>query len=1079
MSDYFGPGQPRVLDVSDRSLDQVVFQQTRPPLTSEWNLINQIGDFKSQQNIQTSLPSGWLKVGTVQDIGVTGISTSEASARSGQVLTSLTYGSNNFKLICRDTTNVAVINGWPFVVQTNLGITDIIMQLPGFTSLYRYDVIFLEVWKKLVSYTDLLYTYGNVDAGAFPDNEILWSAVGAESTKRVQLQYRIRTSPNSNPTGWVWNTSSYPDGLGQSDVYAVGGNPDGSYTSYSFTNAGEQDIGLYIAGDGSSTAQTELNTVDGYVYAIPMFMIYRRGYTPLVPFSYNNIFSSSILSTSGSGSDRPDGKYADIVYKDDIVDLRHQIVTSGKDLEGILQESFRKLATNQLSTTLGQGFTNGHAMTPCPGGSNLFKLEQIQGSIHNIGQGCATGDFKRRAYCNAQLISDHNVFVVPPLPNPNVPTEWGYGTIPVSSFFSSPIGEIISIDGVYFIDDGVGDSGAAVNVIYSNPTEIVLQPASIPPVTRSTSSCKLYIEFTFQYYAQPAGFFDVPKKFYEISNNVYQPIATRDQTIPVRFANGGSFIAGSTQDYVKYQGGNYTENYAFGHEYYYYISNSGSSNFSITCPNGMYNNYTILGVKTVQTQIGPIGSGVYGNPVDFTVTRTVVSGTVTYAIGTTVIAPADFLITLYTGTKFFEMSKQGRGIIDIYEMMLISASRDTNGNYRLDTGDPSKPIIAIATYTGYSPPYVIGTAYVYDGVTGSMIPVFLAGGVSQINDYLPVLNNSEYQEGLLPTRLWLSAPNTLNPTILVPVLVHSYVASSESAYSFYYNFNPYQGLLTSSSTEKGKIEKEGPAIVTSEGSGIVNNFTVNPSATDSAASITQTQRTVTQSGSNMLSWTTYVKPGDYFSISSPYYYRIISVDSDTQLTLAELYVEVTAVAQQYSIVRLDIPNSNVSNTMDIMPSSDATDYNGLGSEFSIASGGVLGTLIEIKEKVALQDPLDTIVNDFQLGLNLPPVNRGRVYFRLTDGENDFIKLGVLTPYIKYGNITWSTAQGYKKVYQAYLYNQAYYDGINYRDLTGRAYLLVVSSETNQGQQEILLNGFSKQDAVDIFELVGRPIIKTI
>ena len=69
MNDNFGSGQPRVLNVTDRSLDQVVFQQARPPLTSEWNLINQICDFKSQQNVQVNLPSGWIKVGAIEDTG--------------------------------------------------------------------------------------------------------------------------------------------------------------------------------------------------------------------------------------------------------------------------------------------------------------------------------------------------------------------------------------------------------------------------------------------------------------------------------------------------------------------------------------------------------------------------------------------------------------------------------------------------------------------------------------------------------------------------------------------------------------------------------------------------------------------------------------------------------------------------------------------------------------------------------------------------------------------------------------------------------------------------------------------------
>ena len=62
MADNFGTGQNRVLDVKDRNLDNVVFQYKHPPLTSEWNLINQIGNEKIQNFAKVSYPSGWLNV---------------------------------------------------------------------------------------------------------------------------------------------------------------------------------------------------------------------------------------------------------------------------------------------------------------------------------------------------------------------------------------------------------------------------------------------------------------------------------------------------------------------------------------------------------------------------------------------------------------------------------------------------------------------------------------------------------------------------------------------------------------------------------------------------------------------------------------------------------------------------------------------------------------------------------------------------------------------------------------------------------------------------------------------------------
>ena len=577
---------------------------------------------------------------------------------------------------------------------------------------------------------------------------------------------------------------------------------------------------------------------------------------------------------------------------------------------------------------------------------------------------------------------------------------------------------------------------------------------------------------------------------------MYQPIATRDQTIPVRFDNNHNFIAGSVQDCVKYQGGNYTENYQFGHEYLYYIPNQAASNFSITCPNGKLNNYTILGIKTVQ--VSGVGLGNYGNPLSFSVTKT---GNVTYAIST-FIPPTptkDILVTLYTGSgateedsfKFFELSKQGRGIIDIYEMILVeSEPPDINGNYVIDTGD--KPIIAVATYTKSAVGYITGIAFAYDDTTGdrfdvSIVPDTLATPSPNVNSYLPVLSGTAYDNGLLPTRIWLQdAFGAPHNSVTVPVLVHSYVTSSEAAYNFYYRFNAYQGLLSGTSIKKGKIEREGSSVITSEGSGAITNFLFN----NEGVSVTQFQRVVTHITQVLgaTPWDTYIQPGDYFNVvGSPYYYRIlylgsdsIGTDKETKITLAEPFNEATVVGTNYSIIRLDTPFNNISNVIDVMPTSDSTDFNGLCTDLQINTQDV-STFRELYEKDSLQSPLDTIVNDFQLGLSKPTSSRGRTYFRLTDGKNGFFKLGLKTTYIKYRTLVgWDTIDGDKKVFQAYLYNEAYYDAISgtYRDLTGRIYLMVVSSETNNDSAAAFLNGFSDLDAVDIFELSGKPIIKT-
>lgn len=74
--------------------------------------------------------------------------------------------------------------------------------------------------------------------------------------------------------------ATYPEGLSAPNVYAQGGNA--SVTTKTFTKS-STDNGLYVAGDGSATAKTTLNTVDGYVYAIPLFRVRRRNSTAYDP----------------------------------------------------------------------------------------------------------------------------------------------------------------------------------------------------------------------------------------------------------------------------------------------------------------------------------------------------------------------------------------------------------------------------------------------------------------------------------------------------------------------------------------------------------------------------------------------------------------------------------------------------------------------------------------------------------------------------------------------------------------------------------------------------------------------------
>lgn len=1097
MSDNFGSSQSRVLSVDDRSLDQVVFQDRRVPLTSEWNLINQISDFKTSEAVKVNQPSGWLRVGEIRDSGASTTTDTaseallEASAKSGDVLTSLTYNALKIKLACRETTNVAVVNGWPLIIQKGVNsptASDVInfleVELLPCTGIFRYDVVFLEVWKKLIGQDDFIYPYGNVDVAPFSNNEIVWSIIGAETTKRVQIQYKIRTIQSIDP-------SRYPDGLGSSNIR--------SYidSRYYYKSVGHKDIGLYRAGNGS------LDTVDGYSYAIPMFIIYRRAQG--IPYSPSTIHGSTVtraLAATGTVSDRPDGKYSDVIVADDIIDVRHQLVTSGEELEAVLRKSFRSLVVGNLKTTVGQGFTTGGQKLVCSGGSECIKIDQLNGSsssLPSIGSGYSGSGLARRVYSKSEGNKDHNTVSVPI----NGST-WQEGSISISTFLPSSYGTVLSVDGFYYVrieknpEDPYNPEYLRFKNYFGVATGITSTTGTIT-IDNTSNVCGttyvLYMEFTYSYESSNSGFFDVPKEFLEVSKHTYQPIAVRGHDIPIRYVDPTTLVTDPTlEDYVSYRGAAYGESYDFGHDLVYHttVGIDGVTLPVISTPGRKLYNYTIHGVKEVRIKTG----GAYGLPVAFSVLKATEGISYTIVLSTSVAVGSEVKVTLITGTaynstlsdsmKFFELNKQGRGVVDIYEMLEVLVDQDQdpdhpeiNDRYTIDT--INKPIIAIASYaTTAAGNYVEGRPFCFDVDSGEMKRVKLISS-EYVNQYLPALSSLDYtNETLIPTRVTLSLFTGPYPAqISVSVLVHSRVEASEAPYNFYYKFVPYQGLLSTDEI-RGKAEKAGPAVITTLGCGKIDDY----SYSDGTINVTQSSRTVVKATGS--SWKYNVASGDYLVISgSTRMYRILYVgtdesgtQADTRITLADAYKEATQSGASYSIVRLDVPDSNIRNVIDRMPTYAQEDYLGRSEDLNL--GNLVGKIIESSNKTTYQDVLDTTTNDFRLGESKESGSRGRNYLKLTDGDNTLIQIGNLTPYIKYGTLgSWLATQGIKKVYQAYLFNKSYKDSDSkYRDLTGRMYLMVVSSETELTSTEILLNPFSIKDSVDIFELEGRPIVKT-
>ena len=222
-----------------------------------------------------------------------------------------------------------------------------------------------------------IYHHGNVLSNAdmaFMD-DIADPAIGTESTKRVQIQYRIRSTGSSEAV----NFKSEPDGFSNPAVLAQGVQI-APVTSYPFVPAdgestggdssaiayGLVDSGLWVAGDGSQASATALGTVDGFVYAIPLAFVFRRndGYDSGsgVGFDPDNNANSALSSIHedivnpiigiipAGISDRPDGYFHDAIVATDILDLRRQIVPGGLDLKAELDRQVSSLLDGSTRT---------------------------------------------------------------------------------------------------------------------------------------------------------------------------------------------------------------------------------------------------------------------------------------------------------------------------------------------------------------------------------------------------------------------------------------------------------------------------------------------------------------------------------------------------------------------------------------------------------------------------------------------------------------------------------------------------------------------------------------------------------
>lgn len=279
MAPNFGIGVSRTLDPAQASLTQVILQQGKPPLDSEFNLLQQIAaDWQRTHTLRGS-PSGWFGNPTNGSLSyVTSPAWSNwfkfGQQRSGEK-GSIEWACVNGWLVPVTGTLTGTPPGSPNDADTWNRIT--LDPPPANSGDSRIDFVFLEAWQARLPPnpsasnkpgSSAIYRYGNVEGGySYLPDTTLDPQIGFETSQRVQLQYRIRVV-----SGLVGLTS-YPDGFDPTVVKARGAAAQA--TSFVFTNMGKElgDPGLWRAGDGTQNA---LGSVDGYVYAVPIAAVFRR-----------------------------------------------------------------------------------------------------------------------------------------------------------------------------------------------------------------------------------------------------------------------------------------------------------------------------------------------------------------------------------------------------------------------------------------------------------------------------------------------------------------------------------------------------------------------------------------------------------------------------------------------------------------------------------------------------------------------------------------------------------------------------------------------------------------------------------
>lgn len=284
MAQDHGAGTTRTLSAKDRGFTHVIWQDGKPPLDSELNLMASVDLERMRLSLSSQMLSGFFS-------DTTRSREDFVFDRSWSNQFGFGPSRKSFQNFDTEETSPAVfahVGG--HLVQVagtdSEGIMNVLKLYPPPESDSRIDFVFLEVWTAILQpnpSTDnkpsstTIWKYGNVKhGGSNVTDDLEYAAFGAETTKRIQVQYRLRVHGSGFGLGSGVNLETHPDGLGDPNINAQGAQSS-PVSGYGFTNQRSNgDAGLWRSGEGDSASRQALGTVDGYVYAIPVCAVFRR-----------------------------------------------------------------------------------------------------------------------------------------------------------------------------------------------------------------------------------------------------------------------------------------------------------------------------------------------------------------------------------------------------------------------------------------------------------------------------------------------------------------------------------------------------------------------------------------------------------------------------------------------------------------------------------------------------------------------------------------------------------------------------------------------------------------------------------